>query len=180
MLSAPSEAELELAGARLGEALLEHGWKLATAESSTGGLIGHVITLVPGASRYYVGGVISYSTRLKETLAGVDSGVLATSGPVAGRTTAEMATGVARRCTADWGVATTGVAGPEPQDGHPVGEVYVAAAHPASDRVEVRGLRLTGDRPAIREAAAAQALDLLATCLDLEGTDPGVRPAEPT
>ncbi len=153
---------------------------VATAESLTGGLLGALLTAVPGASVGYVGGVISYATRLKETLAGVDPRVLANSGPVAGRTAAEMATGVARRCTADWGVATTGVAGPEPQDGHLVGEVYVAAAHPASDRVEVRGLRLTGDRPAIREAAAAQALDLLATCLDLESLDPGVRPAEPT
>ena len=92
---------------------------------------------------------------------------------MAGPTAAEMATGVARRCAADWGVATTGVAGPEPQDGHPVGEVYVAVAHPASARVEVRALRLSGDRPAIREAAAAQALDLLATCLDLESLEPG-------
>ncbi|HEX6128257.1 MAG TPA: CinA family protein, partial [Candidatus Limnocylindria bacterium] len=66
MLSTPTEAELELAGARLGDLLLEQGWKLATAESSTGGLIGHVITLVPGASRYYVGGVISYSNLAKE------------------------------------------------------------------------------------------------------------------
>jgi PncC family amidohydrolase len=153
---------------------------VATAESLTGGLLGVLLTAVPGASAGYVGGVISYATRLKETLAGVDAGVLATSGPVAGRTAAEMAAGVARRCVADWGVATTGVAGPEPQDGHPVGEVYVAVAHPASDRVEVRGLRLTGDRPAIREVAAAQALDLLATCLDVVDLDTGVRPAEPT
>ena len=135
---------------------------------------------MPGASAGYVGGVISYATRLKETLVGVDRGVLARLGPVAEPTAAEMAVGVARRCEADWGVATTGVAGPEPQDGHPVGEVYIAVAHPASSRVEVRALRLTGDRPAIRESAAAQALDLLATCLDLESKEPGVRPAEPT
>jgi nicotinamide-nucleotide amidase len=85
---------------------------------------------------------------------------------------------VADRCQADWGVATTGVAGPDPHDGHPVGEVYVAAAHPASGRVEVRALQLTGDRPAIREAAAAQALDLLAACLGLDAHDPDGRLAE--
>jgi nicotinamide-nucleotide amidase len=138
---------------------------VATAESLTGGLLGMLLTAVPGASVSYLGGVISYATRLKHTLVGVDPDLLATLGPVAAPTAAAMATGVARRCAADWGVATTGVAGPDPQDGHPVGEVYVAVAHPAGDRVEVRALRLAGDRSAIREAAAAQALDLLADCL---------------
>ena len=101
---------------------------VATAESLTGGLLGSLLTAVPGASASYVGGVISYATRLKETLVGVAPDTLATLGPVASRTAAEMAAGVARRCEADWGVATTGVAGPDPQDGHPVGEVYVAVA----------------------------------------------------
>jgi nicotinamide-nucleotide amidase len=153
---------------------------VATAESLTGGLLGGLLTAVPGASAAYVGGVISYATRLKETLVGVDLHLLDTLGPVAGPTAAAMAAGVARRCEADWGVATTGVAGPDPQDGHPVGEVYVAVARPAGDRVEVRALRLTGDRPAIREAAAAQALDLLLSCLGLEDPEPGVRFAAPT
>jgi nicotinamide-nucleotide amidase len=153
---------------------------VATAESLTGGLLGGLLTAVPGASTAYVGGVISYATRLKETLAGVDPRLLETLGPVAGPTAAAMAAGVARRCDSDWGVATTGVSGPDPQDGHPVGEVYVAVARPARDRVEVRALRLTGDRPAIREAAAAQALDLLASCLGLENPEPGVRLAEQT
>ena len=153
---------------------------VATAESLTGGMLGTQLTAVPGASVSYVGGVISYATRLKQTLVGVDPDTLATLGPVASATAAAMATGVADRCEADWGVATTGVAGPDPQDGHPVGEVYVAAAHPASHRVEVRALQLTGDRPAIREAAAAQALDLLAACLGLDGTEPDGRLAEQT
>ena len=153
---------------------------VATAESLTGGMLGTLLTAVPGASVSYVGGVISYVTRLKQTLVGVDPDTLATLGPVASATAAAMATGVADRCQADWGVATTGVAGPDPQDGHPVGEVYVAAAHPASHRVEVRALQLTGDRLAIREAAAAQALDLLAACLGLDGTEPDGRLAEQT
>jgi nicotinamide-nucleotide amidase len=151
---------------------------VATAESLTGGLLGTLLTAVPGASDGYVGGVISYATRLKHTLVGVDPAVLAAVGPVAGRTAAEMAVGVSRRCAADWGLATTGVAGPDQQDGHPVGEVYVAAAQPASGRVEVRALQLTGDRSAIREAAAVAALDLLADCLGLERSEPGGRLAD--
>jgi PncC family amidohydrolase len=164
--------------ARVLAELRQRGQTVATAESLTGGLVGTLLTAVPGASESYVGGVISYATRLKQSLVGVAADTLATLGPVAGPTAAEMAVGVARRCQADWGVATTGVAGPDPQDGHPVGEVYVAAAHPVSGRVEVLALRLAGDRPAIREAAAAQALDLLAVCLGLESEEPGGRPAE--
>jgi nicotinamide-nucleotide amidase len=146
-------------------ALRRRAETVATAESLTGGLLGGSITAVPGASASYVGGVITYATRLKAELAGVSADTLAALGPVAGPTAAEMATGVARRCGADWGMATTGVAGPDAQDGHPVGEVYVAVAHPASARVEVRALRLTGDRPAIRAAATAQAIDLLGVTL---------------
>ncbi len=110
------------------------GQTLATAESLTGGLLGATLTAVPGASRSYLGGVISYATRLKSELAGVDEATLADVGPVASRTAEEMAVGVARRCRADWGIATTGVAGPDPQDGHPVGQVFVAVAQPAESQ----------------------------------------------
>ena len=140
---------------------------VATAESLTGGLLGGLLTDLPGASDSYVGGVISYATRLKTTLAGVDPITLRTVGPVAGQTAAEMANGVCRRCEADWGVATTGVAGPDPQDGHPVGEVYVAVAHPASGLLRVEPLSLTGDRATIRSQAAAQAVWLLADALGI-------------
>ena len=166
--------------ARVLAELRRRGETVATAESLTGGLLGTLLTAVPGASDGYVGGVISYATRLKHSLAGVEPEILASAGPVAGRTAGGMAAGVARRCESDWGVATTGVAGPEPQDGHPVGEVYVAAAHPATDRVEVRALQLTGDRSAIREAAAVSAIDLLADCLGLEGPESGGRLADRT
>ena len=115
--------------ARVLAELDRRGETLATAESLTGGMVGQLLTDVPGASASYLGGVISYATRLKATLAGVDAATLAELGPVAERTAAEMARGVARRCDADWGVATTGVAGPEAQDGHPVGQVFVAVSH---------------------------------------------------
>jgi nicotinamide-nucleotide amidase len=143
------------------------GETLASAESLTGGLVGLLLTDVPGASASYLGGVISYATRLKSTLAGVDAATLATLGPVAERTAAEMARGVAERCNADWGVATTGVAGPESQDGHPVGEVFVAVSHPAGALLRVRELSLKGERAAIREQAAEAALTLLADALGL-------------
>jgi nicotinamide-nucleotide amidase len=142
-------------------ALTGRSWTLATAESLTGGLIGELLTSVPGASAAYLGGVISYATRLKHTLAGVPSTTLDMLGPVAGRTAAEMAVGVAARCGADWGLAVTGVAGPEPQDGHPVGQVFVGLARPATGWQQVRELRLSGDRAAIRRQTAVTALALL-------------------
>jgi nicotinamide-nucleotide amidase len=158
----------ELAARVLGQ-LERRGETLATAESLTGGMVAQLLTDVPGASASYLGGVISYATRLKETLAGVDAATLATLGPVAERTAAEMAQGVARRCGADWAVSTTGVAGPEAQDGHPVGQVYVAVSHHASDVLHVKELSLQGERAAIRRQAAVAALALLADALGSKG-----------
>ena len=144
------------------EVLAEHSLTLATAESLTGGLIGELLTSVPGASRCYLGGVISYATGLKHTLAGVPSATLNELGPVAAPTASAMAMGVAERCEADWGLAVTGVAGPDPQDGHRVGQVFVGVAHPATGWSGVRELQLAGDRAAIRRRTAAAALVLLA------------------
>jgi len=122
------------------------GETLASAESLTGGMVGQLLTDVPGASASYLGGVISYATRLKTTLAGVDSATLSELGPVAERTAAEMARGVAERCDADWGLATTGVAGPEAPAGHPVGQVFVAVSHQADGVLRVEELTLHGER----------------------------------
>jgi nicotinamide-nucleotide amidase len=155
---------LQLASMVLGE-LRGRTETLATAESLTGGLLGGLLIDVPGASESYVGGVISYATRLKSTLAGVDPVTLRDLGPVAEQTAKEMASGVSRICQADWGLATTGVAGPNPQDGHPVGEVYVAVSHPASGLVRAKALSLSGDRATIRNAAVAHAVRLLAEAL---------------
>jgi nicotinamide-nucleotide amidase len=149
--------------------LSRRGQTLATAESVTGGMIGALLTDIPGASANYLGGVISYATRLKATLAGVDRITLAELGPVAERTAAEMARGVAERCNADWGLATTGVAGPEPQNGHQVGQVFVAVSHRASSALQVEELSLHGDRAMIRRQAASAALELLADALGLTG-----------
>jgi nicotinamide-nucleotide amidase len=141
--------------------LVRRGETLATAESLTGGLIGYRLTSLPGASQVYRGGVISYATDLKADLAGVSPETLAAQGPVAGQTVGEMAAGIARRCRARWGLATTGVAGPDPQDGHAVGEVYVPLADSASGEVAVRALQLSGTRSQIRSETAERALRLL-------------------
>lgn len=141
---------------------------LATAESLTGGLIGDLLTGVPGASESYLGGVITYATRLKATLAGVDPATLAKHGPVAAETAQQMAAGVADRCGADWGLAVTGVAGPTSQDGHPVGQVFVGVAH-AGGEVGAVELRLLGDRAAVRRQSAELALAQLIAALDRTG-----------
>ncbi|HEX5994737.1 MAG TPA: nicotinamide-nucleotide amidohydrolase family protein [Jiangellales bacterium] len=142
-------------------ALVRAGATVATAESLTGGLVSAALTSVPGASAAVRGGVVAYATDLKHELAGVPADTLRRDGPVAARTASAMATGVRRKCAATYGVATTGVAGPDAQDGHPPGTVHVAVAGPEGVRIEsVTGL--PGDRAAVRQAAVRHALDLLA------------------
>jgi len=156
------------------------GETLASAESLTGGMVGQLLTDVPGASASYLGGVISYATHLKTTLAGVNAATLAELGPVAERTAVEMARGVAKRCKADWGLATTGVAGPEAQAGHPVGQVFVAVSHQAEGVTRVKELSLQGERTVIRQQAAVAALTLLADALGLNGSSFGADDASRT
>ena len=144
--------------------LVRAGATVATAESLPGGLVTAALTAVPGALAAVRGGVIAYATDLKHALAGVPADALRRDGPVAATTAGAMAAGVRRRCAATYGVATTGVAGPDPQDGHPPGTLHVAVAGPAGVRVEsVAGL--PGDRDEIREAAVQHALDLLAQAI---------------
>ncbi|NYE69369.1 CinA family protein [Microlunatus parietis] len=139
--------------------LIERGETLATAESLTGGLLGALLTGIPGASLAYRGGLIVYATDLKATLAGVAEETLARDGAVAQSTAAELAAGAADRCGATWGLSATGVAGPDRQEGHPAGTVFVGLAGP--DGPEVRRLSLSGDRAAIRGQTCVGALDLL-------------------
>nr|BFE68598.1 hypothetical protein GCM10020092_018990 [Actinoplanes digitatis] len=101
-----------------------------------------------------------YATDLKHSLAGVPEALLADRGPVDPDVALALAEGARARCGADWGLATTGVAGPEPQDGRPVGLVYVAVAGPG--RATVRELRLSGSRDDVRTQTVASVLGLLA------------------
>jgi nicotinamide-nucleotide amidase len=115
-------AELVLAQARLLRLTI------AAAESLTGGQLAAAFTAVPGASAVFRGSVTAYATDLKASVLGVDAVLLASNGAVHPEVARQMAEGVRRVCRADLGLATTGVAGPEPQDGRSVGTVYVAVS----------------------------------------------------
>ena len=110
MLAVPNEDALELAAMRLGELLRRHDWRLATAESSTGGLIGHAITMVPGASAYYVGGAISYTNRAKEVELHVPGQVIHEYGAVSEEVARAMADGARQRFGVELALAVTGIA----------------------------------------------------------------------
>lgn len=140
------------------EAVGARGWTLAVAESLTGGLVSATLVDVPGASAVLRGAVVAYSTDLKATLLGVDPVLLEQRGAVDPDVARAMAIGVRARLGADVGLATTGVAGPDPQDGHPPGTVHVAVSTP--DGTHVRSLRLTGDRAAVRAQSADAVLAL--------------------
>ncbi|GGN53280.1 competence damage-inducible protein A [Actinoplanes lobatus] len=155
--------DISVAAAAAVHALVDRGQTVATVESLTGGLVAATIVEIPGVSAVYRGGLVVYSTELKARLAGVPEGLLAERGPVDGDVAAALAEGARERCGADWGVATTGVAGPEPQDGKPVGLVFVAVAGPSGTRV--RELKLDGNRAAIRTESVTAVLQLLTDSL---------------
>lgn len=150
--------------AHLLERMAAQGRTLAVAESLTGGLLASTIVGVPGASKVFRGGVVAYATDVKASVLGVDERLLAQRGPVDADVAGQLASRVARLLGADIGLGTTGVAGPEPLDGHPVGQVFVGLAVLGEVR-EVRELRLTGGRAQIRAASVGAALRLLATVL---------------
>ncbi len=159
-------ADASVAG--LAELVLElargRGYSIAVAESLTGGLLSATIVAVPGASDVFRGGVVAYDTALKASALGVDAALLAEQGAVHPEVAAQMALGVREFAAIDGepatiGIATTGVAGPTEQDGHPVGEVYIAVSAPEAPSA-VRQLALRGSREAIREQAVEATLAL--------------------
>jgi len=147
--------------------LAQHGATVAVAESLTGGLLGAALTTTPGSSATFRGGLIVYATDLKETLAGVPGPLLEAEGPVSAHVAAALAAGARDRLGATYGVGVTGVAGPDPQNGQPVGTVHLAVAGPAEG--EVRSLRCEGDREQIRAATVGAALSLLADAVGGRG-----------
>jgi nicotinamide-nucleotide amidase len=139
--------------------LLERSLTLAVAESVTGGLIASRLVNIVGASKWFRGGVVSYASEVKFDVLGVPVG------PVVSPEAAEaMAIGVAKLLGSDVGLSVTGVAGPEEQDGHPAGTVFVGIA--IGDKVSHVALRLPGDRPRIRAYSAISALDALRKAFD--------------
>ena len=137
------------------------GQTIATAESLTGGLLCAALTHVPGASAVVRGGVVAYATDIKRDILDVDEALLASGGAVDPDVAAAMAQGACAMLGADLGISTTGVAGPEPQDGKPVGTVFIALAD--TERIlQVVELSLEGTREEIRVATTQKALELLA------------------
>jgi nicotinamide-nucleotide amidase len=143
-------------GAQLHAELLARGKMIATAESITGGGLGDLLTAAPGASETYLGGVVSYATAVKQQLLGVTDQTVERDGVVSAACAREMAVGVRDLLKADFGVSTTGVAGPTEQEGKPVGLVYVGVAGPHGARTVE--LKLDGDRAEIRDQACIEAV----------------------
>jgi len=140
--------------------MIERGLTLATAESCTGGLIGHLLTEVPGASDYYVGGVVSYADRIKEQQLAVPAHTLERHGAVSAQTAVAMAEGVRARFGADVGLAVTGIAGPSGgTDAKPVGLTYTCTADERGH--DVRRFLWTADRHGNKQLSARAALELL-------------------
>jgi nicotinamide-nucleotide amidase len=139
-------------------ALTERGLTIAVAESLTGGLVVADLVSVPGASAVVRGGVVAYATELKHELLGVDAALLAAGGPIQAAVAEQMAAGVRARLSADVGLATTGVAGPDAQDGHRPGEVWIAIA--SVDGIRSLRLELGGDRAAIRRETVEAVIGL--------------------
>lgn len=138
----------------------QRGWTLATVESCTGGLVAAAITSIPGSSNVFKGGMVPYSVEMKIDLLGVDQGMISASGVVSEGTAEQMALSIMGRMGANMGIATTGVAGPEPMDNRPPGTVIVAVAYGDPAHIISRTFCFTGDREHIRRQATDAALSL--------------------
>ena len=151
------------AAARVVRLLRERGQTLATAESVTGGLLSGAVTSVPGSSAAYVGGLVTYATELKQRLLDVPAEVIASEGVVSAGCAVAMARGAASGTGADWALATTGVVGPDLQEGKPAGTVFVGLVGPGVETH--RRLALDGDRQDVRAGTVVAALDMLGEVL---------------
>jgi nicotinamide-nucleotide amidase len=157
---------LEALALKLGRALHVRGWRLATAESCTGGWIAKVMTDVPGSSQWFDGGVVAYSNAAKTGLLWVSSDVLAAHGAVSEEVVMAMADGARSRFGADLAVAVSGIAGPGGTADKPVGMVHFAWAAPSG----ITGARriFAGSRESVRRQTVALALERL---VELVGDD---------
>jgi nicotinamide-nucleotide amidase len=170
---------------RLEEAIVEllrgHHRTVAVAESLTGGLVCASLVSVPGASEVVRGAVVAYATQLKADLVGVPVEVLERDGAISPATVMAMAEGVRARCRADFGVATTGIAGPDPQEGYPAGTMHVAVAFDGGVRVgSFAPNAARRDRDAVRRLAVVRALDLLRRSAAGIGPGAGESSSRPT
>jgi nicotinamide-nucleotide amidase len=156
MTTGREEASLGDLAARLHRALAQRREVAGCAESLTGGELARWLSATPGASATFVGGVVTYATELKRRLLGVTADQV-----ISAECAIQMAAGARDLLRADWALSTTGVAGPDSQEGQPPGTVYVGLAGPHSARFVK--LALAGDRAAVRRGTCAAALDLLSS-----------------
>jgi len=150
--------------AQIGILLQAQGWKLAVAESCTGGLVSHRITNIPGASEYYQGSITAYAYYAKETLLGVQHETLVDHGAVSEETVLEMARGVRQALNTEVGLSVSGIAGPGgglPQK--PVGTVWIGLSTPRGDSARVN--HFSGDRVEVKDQSAQAALEFLLQAL---------------
>lgn len=150
------------------EALVDAGATVATAESLTGGQLAVLLTTAPGASKSFLGGVVSYATEVKTDVLGVPDAVVEEHGVVSAACARAMAEGVRRLMGSTYALSTTGVAGPDPQEDKPPGTVFAAVAGPGG--VTVLSLELSGDRATIQQRTCGEALGALAEVLRQEET----------
>src|SRR3954447_18202042 len=156
----------------VGALLRQAGWRLATAESCSGGLVGHLLTEISGSSAYYQGGIIAYDNAVKHNILGVATETLATVGAVSGQCALEMAAGTRRLLQTEVGLSTTGIAGPGGGTADkPVGLVFIALETPLSATYE--RYIFDGDRTSNKQETARRALELLATALQTVTATPG-------
>lgn len=159
------DAALQALAAQVGSALLARGQRAVTVESCTGGYVAKLLTDVPGSSRWFDCGYVTYSNAAKQRDVGVAGTTLAAHGAVSAGTVREMATGALQRTGADLAVAISGVAGPDGgTERNPVGSVWFALAQRSGagdGRCDARHRQFAGDRDAIRRQACTMALALL-------------------
>lgn len=161
---------------QLHQLLSERGQTVAVAESLTGGMLAEMLTVAPGASAVFRGGVVTYASEVKHDLLGVDAERV-----ISAECASQMASGVRRLMGSDWALATTGVAGPDRQEDQPVGTVFIGLAGPGdladpsgssnqsdpagSPRIEAHRLSLSGSREEIRTTTCTRALAVLLDAL---------------
>ena len=158
---------------RLSDILILKSLTISTAESCTGGLIGHLITSIPGSSKYFMGGIISYSNQAKCNLLGVSPDTLEQYGAVSEQTAKEMAMGVKEKFRSDIGISVTGIAGP---DGgsieKPVGTVYMGFVFD-NEPLAIKYI-FKGNRSEIKQQTAETALENIRRYLNGDSFVPGI------
>jgi nicotinamide-nucleotide amidase len=144
----------------IGKLLTKKKLTLSICESCTGGMLGEIITTVPGSSKYFVGGIIAYSDKVKRTCSTVRTATLEQYGAVSAEVAQEMATGVRKKLKTDIGMSITGIAGPTGgTKKKPVGLVYIALLSKRNSIV--KHFFFTGMRETVRKKACREALSLL-------------------